>query len=167
MVHIWVWPNNTAYRRLCGCPKARSAPSTLLQYLAVLVRHVGSQPWQSGRVHCKYLNARFVCSDIVITVYSHYPFDQNAKTFDTKGKTFSIRWFCILIERVMTVYRNYDVIAFKSCIQIFTVYLVIWLVTFWDINFFGKFCIKVNRFKEVFFFWNEGMQTNWLMYKVR
>ena len=27
-------------------------------------------------------------------------------------------------ERVMTVYENYDVIAFKSCIQIFTVYVV-------------------------------------------
>ena len=40
----------------------------------------------------------------------------------TKVKTFSIRWFCILIERVMTVYENYDVIAFKSCIQIFTVF---------------------------------------------
>ena len=36
-------------------------------------------------------------------------------------KTFSIRWFCIRIERVMTVYWNYNVIAFKSCIQIFTV----------------------------------------------
>ena len=35
---------------------------------------------------------------------SHYPFDQNAKTCDTAGKTFSIRWFCILIKRVMTVY---------------------------------------------------------------
>ena len=42
------------------------------------------------RIHCKYLNARFECNDIVIFVYSHYPFDQNAKTFDTKGKTFSI-----------------------------------------------------------------------------
>ena len=42
-------------------------------------------------LHCKYLNARFECNDIVISVYSHYPFDQNAKTFDTKGKTFSIR----------------------------------------------------------------------------
>ena len=36
-------------------------------------------------MHCKYLNARFECNDIVISVYSHYPFDQNAKTFDTKG----------------------------------------------------------------------------------
>jgi hypothetical protein len=89
--------------------------------LAVLVRHVGSQPWQSGRVHCKYLNARFVCSDIVITVYSHYPFYQNAKSSDTKCFTLRIKCFCILIERLMTVYGNYNVIAFKSCIQIFTV----------------------------------------------
>ena len=42
-------------------------------------------------------------------------------TFDTKGKTFNIKYFCIRIKRVMTVYENYDVIAFKSCIQIFTV----------------------------------------------
>ena len=67
--------------------------------------------------------AWFESNDIVISVYSQIPF-QKAKTFDTKGKTFSIRWFCILIERVMTVYGNYDVIAFKSCIQIFTVYTV-------------------------------------------
>ena len=40
--------------------------------------------------HCKYLNARFECNDIVISVYScHYPFDKNAKTFDTKGRTVS------------------------------------------------------------------------------
>ena len=74
--------------------------------------------------HCKYLNARFECNDIVISVYSHYPFDQNAKSSDTKCFTLNIKCFCILIERVMTVYKNYDVIAFKSCIQIFTVYVL-------------------------------------------
>ena len=74
-------------------------------------------------VHCKYLNARFECNDIVISVYSHYPFDQNAKSSDTKCFTLSIKCFRILIERVMTVYGNYNVIAFKSCIQIFTVLL--------------------------------------------
>ena len=42
--------------------------------------------------------------------------DLNAMTFDIKGNTFSIRWFCILNERIMTVYENYDAIAFKSCI---------------------------------------------------
>ena len=36
--------------------------------------------------------------------------------------TFSVKWFCIRIKRLMTVYGNYDVIAFRSCIQIFTVY---------------------------------------------
>ena len=71
-------------------------------------------------IHCKYLNAWFECNDIVIPVYSHYPLDLNAKSFDTKGKTFSIRYFCIRIKRVMTVYENYDVIAFKCYIQIFT-----------------------------------------------
>ena len=76
-------------------------------------------------IHCKYLNAWFECNDIVISVYSHYPLDLNAKSSDTKGNTFSIRWFCIRIERVMTVYGNYDVIAFRSCIQIFTVYSVV------------------------------------------
>ena len=42
-------------------------------------------------VHCKYLNARSECNDIVISVYSHYPLDPNAKSSDTKGNTFSIR----------------------------------------------------------------------------
>ena len=73
-------------------------------------------------LHCKYLNARSECNDIVISVYGHYPLDPNAKSSDTKCITLSIRWFCIRIERVMTVYGNYDVIAFRSCIQILTVY---------------------------------------------
>ena len=42
-------------------------------------------------IHCKYLSARFECNDFVISVCSHFPFNQNSKTFDTKGKTFSIR----------------------------------------------------------------------------
>ena len=42
-------------------------------------------------IHCKYLNARSECNDIVISVYSHYPLDPNAKSSDTKGNTFSIR----------------------------------------------------------------------------
>jgi hypothetical protein len=42
---------------------------------------------------------------------------------NTKCFTVSIRWFCIRIERVMTVYENYNVIAFKSCIQKFTVHV--------------------------------------------
>ena len=53
---------------------------------------------------------------------SVHPLDQNAKTFDIKGFTLSINYFCILIQRVMPVYENYNVIAFKSCIQKFTVY---------------------------------------------
>ena len=75
-------------------------------------------------LHCKWMNARIECNDIVIFIYSHYPLDPNAKLSDTKCFTLSIRWFCIRIERVMTVYENYDVIAFKSCIQKFTVYLL-------------------------------------------
>ena len=54
----------------------------------------GTKEWvraAQAAQHCKYLNGRFECNDNVISVYSHYPFDQNAKTFDTKGKTFSIR----------------------------------------------------------------------------
>ena len=74
--------------------------------------------------HCKYLNARSECNDIVISVYSHYPLDPNTKSSDTKCITLSIRWFCIRIESVMTVYGNYNVIAFKSCIQIFTVQIL-------------------------------------------
>ena len=53
-------------------------------------------------------------------MYSHYPLDPNAKSSDTKGKTFSIRWFYIRIERVMTVNENYNFIAFKYCIHKFT-----------------------------------------------
>ena len=71
--------------------------------------------------HCKYLNPRSECNDIVISIYSHYLLDPNAKSFDTNCIAISIKCFCILIERVMTVNGNYDVIAFRSCIQIFTV----------------------------------------------
>ena len=55
-------------------------------------------------------------------MYSHYPLNPNEKSSDTKGTTFSIRQFCFRIERVMTVYENYNVIGFKSCIQKFTVW---------------------------------------------
>ena len=72
--------------------------------------------------HCKYLNARFECNDIVIFICSHYPLDPNAKSSDTKCFTLIIRWLCIRIEMVMTVHENYNVIAFKSCIQKFTVH---------------------------------------------
>ena len=71
------------------------------------------------------LNARFECNDIVISVYSHYPFDQNAKSSDTKCFTLSIKCFCILIKRLMTLRENFNVIAFKSCIQKLTVYRVL------------------------------------------
>ena len=40
---------------------------------------------------------------LIISVYSHCPLDPNAKSSDTKCGTLSIRWFCICIERVMTV----------------------------------------------------------------
>ena len=40
---------------------------------------------------------------LIISVYSHCPLDLNAKSSDTKCGTLSIRWFCIRIERVMTV----------------------------------------------------------------
>ena len=33
----------------------------------------------SSRLHCKYLNARSECNDIVISVYSHFPLNPNAK----------------------------------------------------------------------------------------
>ena len=55
-------------------------------------------------------------------LYGHCPLDQNAKKFDIKGLTLSIKCFCILIQGVMPAYENYNVIAFKSCIQKFTVY---------------------------------------------
>ena len=32
--------------------------------------------------HCKFLNARFECNDIVIFINSHYPLDPNAKLSD-------------------------------------------------------------------------------------
>ena len=34
-------------------------------------------------LHCKYLNARSECNDTVISVYSHYPLDLNAKSSET------------------------------------------------------------------------------------
>ena len=54
---------------------------------------IGTSDWdvQITKLHCKFLNARFECNDIVIFIYSHYPVDPNAKTSDTKGKIFSIR----------------------------------------------------------------------------
>ena len=80
---------------------------------AFIVR--GSQVWgvalMVSSIHCKFLNARFECNDIVIFIYRHYPLDQNAKVIDAKGKTFNIKCFCILIQGVMPVYKNYKVIA--------------------------------------------------------
>ena len=64
-------------------------------------------------IHCKFLNARFECNDIVIFIYSHYPLDLNGKSFDTNQ---------IFLHWDQEGNKNYDVIAFKSCIQIFTVY---------------------------------------------
>ena len=43
-----------------------------------------SQYFVAFSVHCKYLNARSECNDIVISVYSHYPLNSNAKSSDTK-----------------------------------------------------------------------------------
>ena len=63
------------------------------------------------------MNARFECNDIVIFIYSLYPLDPNGKIFDTKGNTFSFRWFCNRIKRVMTVY---DCIYFKKIAEIFS-----------------------------------------------
>ena len=65
-------------------------------------------------IHCRSLNAKFECNDIVIFIYSHYPLDRNAKSSDTKCVTLSIKYFCIGIKRVMTVYENYNVIAFRN-----------------------------------------------------
>ena len=39
--------------------------------------------------HCKYLNARFECNDIVIFIYSHYLLDLNAKSSDTHSDIYS------------------------------------------------------------------------------
>ena len=45
----------------------------------------------SLKQRCKYLNARFECNDIVISVYSYYPFNQNAKSSDSKCSNLSIK----------------------------------------------------------------------------
>ena len=47
-------------------------------------------------LYCKCLNARFECNAIIFFVYSHYPFNQNAKSSDTKC-------FYIRIKRVMKI----------------------------------------------------------------
>ena len=101
-------------------------------------------------IHCKFLNARFECNDIVILIYSHYSLDPNVKSSDTKCVTLSIRWFCIRIEWVMTVYWNYGVIAFRSCIQLFTVHSHIRIT-----KLFGKFLTKFRLFIPDWFFWSK------------
>ena len=58
---------------------------------AVVYYYCGYCHFFHQMLHCKYLNARSECNDIVISVYSHYPLDPNAKSSDTKGNTFSIR----------------------------------------------------------------------------
>ena len=59
---------------------------------------------------------------------------QNAKLSDTKYFTLSITWFWVRIERVMTVYENYNIIAFKSCIQISTVSNCLQICNFYIYN---------------------------------
>ena len=66
-------------------------------------------------IHCKFLNARFECNDIVIFIYVHYPLDQNAKAFDTKGKTCNIK--CLFRSLVIqterpTFFKAIEVIIF-------------------------------------------------------
>ena len=56
-------------------------------------------------IHCKYLNAWFECNDIVISVYSHYPLDLNAKSSDTKCVTLSDLAFRYLQSRVPNCYK--------------------------------------------------------------
>ena len=46
---------------------------------------------RGNHLHTKFLNARFEYNDIVNFIYSHYPLDLNAKSSDTRGKTFGIR----------------------------------------------------------------------------
>ena len=86
------------------------------------------------KLHCKYLNAWFECNDIVISVYSHFPLNSNAKSSDTEGNTFSIRWFRIWIERVMTVHIQK---LWNHCIQIlhsdiYSVFILLWSKPKWQ-----------------------------------
>ena len=66
------------------------------------------------------------------TPFRHYPFDQNAKSFETKCFTLIIKIFCILIKGVMpAVYENYNLslhsnLAFRN-LQSST--LDIWICT--------------------------------------
>ena len=63
-------------------------------------------------MHCKYLNARSECNDIVISVYSHYPLDLNAKSSDTKCVTLSDLAFRYLQSRVPNCYKLDQSLAF-------------------------------------------------------
>ena len=63
-------------------------------------------------IHCKYLNAWFECNDIVISVYSHYPLDLNAKSSDTKCVTLSDLAFRYLQSRVPNCYKLDQSLAF-------------------------------------------------------
>ena len=86
--------------------------------------------WQAQRLSlkeytdCRHLNARFEGNDILIFIYSHYPFDQNAKSSDTEYFTLSIKCFCILIpsdslytEITMSLHSNHAFRYLQCTIQ--------------------------------------------------
>ena len=100
-------------------PKMKSILSVIHWFQVMVTYSCSSNITLS--LHCKYLNARFECNDIVITVITLSIQMQNYLTLNVLPLVSD--GFSIWIERVMTEYENHDVIAFKSCIQKFTVHL--------------------------------------------
>ena len=60
---------------------------------------------------------------------------------------------CIRIERVMTVYGNYDVIAFRSCIQIFTVQIISLIIEGCPDTLIMRFTAKPYILWKILFHW--------------
>ena len=58
-----------------------------------------------------------------------------------------------VITKVMTVYENYNVIAFKSCIQIFTAYLTFYI-------YFDFFSLKISLLDHAASFNLNGLKNS-------
>ena len=68
------------------------------------------EPFQN--IHCKYLIARSECNDIVIFIYSHYPFNPNVKLSYTECFTLKPRP-CPFIQILSWFYPDFILILSK------------------------------------------------------
>ena len=127
-------------------------------------------------IQCKYLNTIFEYNDIVIFIYSNYPFHQNTKSSDTKCFTPSIKCFFIWIKRLMYMkitmplhsnlaFRNLQCrkhwkshVSFDSflavCTEIFAVQTKLCYICGWFFHIFigKKIRIKLSKLSNWHFF---------------